>query len=287
MYQAAVCVIASDENIEKMAYLERSEVGARIFYQERGEGPAILLINGLSQSTANWMSQVSALSERYRVITFDSRGQGRSDVGNRPLTIDEHVDDIIALLDHLGIERVHPVGFSHGARIGLRLAAKRPNRVGRLVVTGMGADDGLFRRTLIRVWREVLRLGGVEALAWCSLTDILSQGFLELHADDIETMVQTTVKRNSTEGLAAMLDGLMNYPASLEDARLIQAPTLVCSADKDPLCSEQAADRLAIAIPNVRHVRFANCGHTIPIEQPRRWREEVLSFLDIARRQGE
>ena len=267
-----------------MAYLERSEVGARIFYQERGDGPALLLINGLSQSTSNWLSQVSALSERYRVITMDSRGQGRSDLGTRPLTVDEHVDDIIALLDHLGVSRVHPVGFSHGARIGLRLAAKHPRRVGRLVVTGMGADDGLFRKTLIRVWREVLRLGGVEALAWCSLTDILSQGFLEFHTEDIETMIQTTVKRNSPEGLAAMLDGLMAYPASLEDARLVQAPTLVCSADKDPLCSEQAADRLAITIPNVRHVRFVNCGHTIPIEQPRRWREEVLAFLDLSRR---
>lgn len=269
-----------------MAYLERSEAGVKLYYQERGEGPAVLLINGLSQSAANWTSQVASLSERYRVITFDCRGQGRSDLGPDALTVDTHVEDILALLDHLGIERVHPVGFSHGARLALRLAAHHPHRVDRLVVTGMGADDGVFRRTLVRVWREVLRLGGVEALAWCSLTDILSQGFLELHADQIDVMVRTTVQRNSTEGLAAMLDGLMAYPPSLDDARQVMAPTLVCSADKDPLCSEQAADRLAITIPHVRHVRFSNCGHTIPIEQPRRWREEVLGFLDAGARNG-
>lgn len=267
-----------------MAYLERAEAGVKLYYQERGEGPALLLINGLSQSAANWTSQAASLSENYRVISFDSRGQGRSDLGAMPLTIDVHVDDVIALLDHLGIERVHPVGFSHGARIALRLAAYHPHRVDRLVLTGMGADDGVFRRTLVRVWREVLRLGGVEALAWCSLADILSQGFLELHADQIDVMIRTTVQRNSTEGLSAMLDGLMNYPPSLDDARLVRCPTLVCTADRDPLCSEQAAQRLASTIQNVRHVTFSNCGHTIPIEQPRRWREEVRAFLDLSGR---
>lgn len=267
-----------------MAYLERSDAGVRLYYQERGEGPVILLINGLSQSAANWTSQSASLSEQYRVITYDCRGQGRSDLGTEPLTIDRHVEDVLALLDHLGIERIHPVGFSHGARIALRLAAYHPERVDRLVLTGMGADDGVYRRTLVRIWREVLRLGGVEALAWCSLADILSQGFLELHADQIDVMIRTTVQRNSTEGLSAMLDGLMEYPPSLDDAQLVQAPTLVCTADRDPLCSEQAAQRLASVISNVRHVQFTNCGHTIPIEQPRRWREEVRSFLDISLR---
>lgn len=267
-----------------MAYLERSAAGVNIFYQERGEGPALVLINGLSQSSANWTSQAAALSERYRVITYDCRGQGRSDLGTQPLDIDLHVEDLVALLDHLGVDRVHPVGFSHGARLALRLAAFHPDRVNRVVVTGMGADDGIFRRTLVRVWREVLRLGGVEALAWSSLTDILSQGFLELHADQVDVMVRTTVQRNSTAGLSAMLDGLMAYPPSLDDARLVAAPVLLCTADEDPLASEQAAQRLASTLANVRHVEFRRCGHTIPIEQPRRWREEVRAFLDLAHR---
>lgn len=267
-----------------MAYLERPEAGVKLFYQERGEGPALLLMNGLSQSSANWTSQAASLSEQYRVISYDCRGQGRSDLGATPLDINVHIEDALALLDHLGIDKVHPVGFSHGARLALRMAAYHPDRVNRLVLTGLGADDGLFRRTLVRVWREVLRLGGVEALAWCSLTDILSQGFLELHADQIDVMIRTTVQRNSTEGLEAMLDGLMAYPPSLDDARMVSAPTLLCTADKDPLAGEQAAQRLASMLQNVRHVEFVNCGHTIPIEQPRRWREEVRGFLDVATR---
>jgi len=176
-----------------MAYLERAEAGVKLYYQERGEGPALLLINGLSQSAANWTSQVSSLSEGYRVITFDCRGQGRSDLGQEPLDIDVHVSDVLALLDHLGVERVHPVGFSHGARIGLRLAAYHPERVERLVLTGMGADDGVFRRTLVRVWREVLRLGGVEALAWALLAATMTGAPIALYGFSRHFSVTRTV----------------------------------------------------------------------------------------------
>lgn len=267
-----------------MAYLERKGQEAKVYYQERGEGPALVLINGLSQSTANWTSQASAFAERFRVITLDCRGQGRTTYAGETIELQDHIDDLYALLDHLGIERAHLVGFSHGARVALSFSVAHPERVDRLVLSGMGADDGAFRRTIVRVWREVLRLGGVEALAWCSLTDILSQGFLELHADQIDVMIQTTVQRNNKRGLEAMLDALMNYPPSLDDARKVSCPTLLCSADQDPLCSETAADRLAMTIPDSRHVKFKRCGHTMPIEQPRRWREEVESFLKAGAR---
>lgn len=264
-----------------MAYLKRSEAGVKLYYRIRGtEGPPLLLINGLSQSVANWTTQAASLRKHFRVIMFDGRGQGRSDLGTQPLSLDTHIEDILALLDHLEIEKAYVVGFSHGGRLGLRLAAEHPERVSRLVVTGQGADDEPSRYVTLRVWQEVLRLGGAEALAWCSVLDILSTDFLSVHADQLDAMIRTTVQRNSTEGLTAMLGALMEYPASLDDAARVQCPTLICSADQDPLCSERAARRLVHKIPGARHVKFVNCGHTIPIEQPHRWRTEVLAFWD-------
>lgn len=263
-----------------MAYLKRSEAGVKLYYQTRGEGPPLLLINGLSQSVANWTTQAAALRKHFRVIMFDGRGQGRSDLGQEPLSLQTHVEDVVALLDHLEIDQAYVAGFSHGARVGLRLAADHPDRVSRLVLTGQGADDEVSRHVTLRVWREVLRLGGAEALAWCSVVDILSTDFLKVHADQLDVMIRTTVQRNTTEGLSAMLDALLAYSPSLDDAARVQCPTLVCSADQDPLCSDRAARRLVHKISSARHVKFTDCGHTIPIEQPHRWRTEVLAFWD-------
>lgn len=263
-----------------MAYLKRSEAGVKLYYRTRGEGPPLLLINGLSQSVANWTTQAAKLKDKFQVIMMDGRGQGRSDLGTQPLSLDVHVDDVVALLDHLGIESAYVAGFSHGARVGLRLAARYPERVSKLVVTGQGADDEPTRHVTLRVWKEVLRLGGAEALAWCSVVDILSPAYLRLHAGQLDAMIRTTVQRNTTEGLTAMLGALLAYPPSLDDAVKVRCPTLVCSADQDPLCSESAARRLVREIPVARHVKFSDCGHTIPIEQPHRWRTEVEAFWD-------
>lgn len=264
--------------LHTMPYLERSNDDVRLFYQTRGKGPALVLINGLSQSVANWITQASALSEGFQVIMYDGRGQGRSSLGDRALNLTVHTDDLRALLDHLQISKAYVVGFSHGARIALHFAARFPERVAKLALAGQGADDSVHRRILLRVWREVLRNGGTEALAWCSLIHILSPAYLELHHEQLDVMIRTTVQRNSDAGLAAMLDGLLAYPSAIDDARRVQCPTLVCSADLDPLCSEKSARSLSNQIEDVRHVHFSNCGHTIPIEQPHRWRTEVEAF---------
>lgn len=263
-----------------MAYLKRSEAGVKLYYRTRGEGPPLLLINGLSQSVANWTTQAAKLKDKFQVIMLDGRGQGRSDLGKEPLSLDTHVSDVVALLDHLEIESAYVAGFSHGGRVGLRLAAMHPERVSKLVITGQGADDEPTRHVTLRVWKEVLRLGGAEALAWCSVVDILSPAYLRLHANQLDAMIRTTVQRNTTEGLTAMIEALLEYPPSLEDAVRVQCPTLVCSADQDPLCSEQAARRMVREIKGARHVKFHDCGHTIPIEQPHRWRTEVEAFWD-------
>ena len=104
--------------------------GYTLYAESHGEGPALVFLNGLSQSTANWMSHTRAFRDRYRVVVFDARGQGRSTLGTSPLTLAGHVEDLRELLHSLDISQAHICGFSHGARVALAFAAAAPE-IGR------------------------------------------------------------------------------------------------------------------------------------------------------------
>lgn len=252
-----------------------------LYYEVRGDAslPPLVLLNGMSQSTANWMTQSRHLSEHYRVINFDARGQGRTPAGDQPLRLDVHVQDVVALLRHLSLERAHLCGFSFGARIALAVAARHPERVDKLVLTSAGAGDSALRRLIVRSWYEVLQRGGVEAMSWCALPHILGEGFLQRHEAQIPGMIRASRQRNSKEGLEALLVAYKDFPEPLEDAARVRAPTLLLSADSDPLVSPQATESLRQALSDAEHTLINGCGHTIPIEEPDRWRTLVHEFL--------
>jgi pimeloyl-ACP methyl ester carboxylesterase len=250
-----------------------------IFYDDRGAGDPVVLLNGMSQSTANWMTQARAMRSRHRVICYDARGQGRSSLGPTPLTLDGHVDDLIALLDHLGLATATLCGFSHGARVAVAAAALRPERVDRLVITALGTNEDPLRRAIVRSWYEILQRGGTEAMAWAALPDILGRSFLAAHEDQLDAMVRATTQRNTDEGLVALIDALRGYPSPVEEARRVTAPVLLISGLEDQLVDPHAARSLARCFRLCRHVEVPDCGHTVPIEHPDHWRAVVLDFL--------
>src|SRR3954469_20459949 len=96
--------------------------------------PVVVLSNSLGATRAMWDPQVPALAERYRVVTYDTRGHGESPAPAGPYTLDDLVDDLVALLDEVAPERAHVAGLSLGGMIGMRLAVRNPERVHRLAV---------------------------------------------------------------------------------------------------------------------------------------------------------
>ncbi len=243
---------------------------------------ALVLLNGMSQSTVNWMSQARRLSQDFFVVSYDARGQGRSPIGTEPLTLDVHVNDLCKVLDALEIPQAHLCGFSFGARLALGFAARRPSRVGKLVLTSSGAHEpggGALRRMMVRSWSETLRLGGLEAMTWCALPYILGERFLRSHEAQMNNIVRTTLQRNSAEGLRAVLDGYLAFPPPEDDARVVRAPALLIGAGEDLLVPRASVERLSSLLANARHLFLEECGHTLPIENPEGWRQEVLEFL--------
>lgn len=254
--------------------------GAELYYETHGEsGRWLVLLNGMSQSTASWMTHTRHLRESMRVLTYDARGQYRSPLaGTRP-ALDDHVADLVALLDAIGVDRVVACGFSHGARIALRLAATYPDRVQGLALTSTGDDNDAMRRTIVRRWVEVLDRGGLEAMAWCSLTDILGREYLEANEAYVEAMVRATLQRNHTDALRELLVAMRQFPDPLADAARVRCPSLLMTSATDLLVSEASALRLAASLPDVRHAVIGPSGHTVPIEQPDVWRAELRAFV--------
>ena len=115
--------------------------GARLYYEEHGGGPqTVIFAHGLLWSGQMFAQQVDVFKQRYRCITFDWRGQGRSEVTRAGYDMESLYADTLALLDTLGIKACHFVGLSMGGFIGMRLAARRPDIVRSLILLGTSAD---------------------------------------------------------------------------------------------------------------------------------------------------
>ena len=143
-----------------MPYAETN--GIRIYYETRGDGEPVVLIGGLGSTLESWSAQVALYSERFRVITFDNRGSGRSDKPDCPYSIEQMADDVAGLLDFLEIPRAHFVGKSMGGMVAQWLGIKYPERVGKLVMGCASASRDEVGNLILRTGREITEKLGAE-----------------------------------------------------------------------------------------------------------------------------
>lgn len=260
----------------------RTQDGCTIYYKTHGfeqDGFPVVFLNGMTQSTAHWNSQAKAFAaEGFRVLTYDARGQGDSELGEQPLSLELHAADLDGLLAELQLDQVYLVGFSHGARVGLAMATWQPERLKKLVLCSATAQPTALARTIVQSWHGVLQSGGLEAMSWASLPMILGNDFLETNHKILKGIVRAAVQRNDSAGVQALLKSMMDYPDLGDLAKNVTAPTLVLSADQDLLVTHTGAQELA-KIAGGTHQEINGVGHTIPIEAPEAFRDAVVSFL--------
>jgi pimeloyl-ACP methyl ester carboxylesterase len=254
-----------------------------------GGAPPLIVLGGMTQTLSSWSSQTRGLAVAREVVVYEARGQGQSALSLDDVRPPIHVADFINLLGALEIAGpVDLCGFSFGGRVALAIAAAHPERIRRLVITGVSAGRGVIGRLIVRSWKEALRTGDLEALAWVSLTDILGPSYLERYGHLVEPMIKATVQRNTYAGIkalfdAALDDGHSSPYAPLTLAPQIAAPTLLIAGELDRLAPPTDLDALADAFPTRARTRVvAGVGHTVAIEAAAPWRAAVLDFLDGA-----
>jgi aminoacrylate hydrolase len=247
-------------------------------------GPAgaetLILSAGLGGSSAYWKPNLEALSARYRVVTYDQRGTARSD-RKLPETesVERMADDVLALMDGLGIERAHFLGHAAGAAIGLVLALRTPERLGGLIlVNGWSLPDPHFLRCF-EIRLMLLRSGGPRAWIRAQPLFLFPAAWSSAHSDRLDSEVEA--QEADFQGVANLEKRVAALTALDVDARLgeISTPVLALAAADDMLVPAPCSDRLAEQIPNAALAVMKQGGHACNVTDPDNFNRIVLDWL--------
>jgi 3-oxoadipate enol-lactonase len=243
------------------------------------DAPVVVLSNSLGANRAMWDPQVPALAERYRLVTYDTRGHGESPAPDGPYTIDDLTDDLVALLDEVGAARAHVVGLSVGGMTGIRLAARNPERVDRLAVLCSSAKpdpQGFLERA------AAVRSGGTAAIAPTVVGRWLTPDYAAEHPD-LVARLEAMIAEADDEGYAGCCEAIAALDLRADLGR-ITAPTLVVSALEDPALPPEHQRVIAEGIPGAELLDVSPGAHLANLEQPLQITGALLAHLEGAGR---
>jgi 3-oxoadipate enol-lactonase len=241
--------------------------------------PPLVLSNSLGTDFRIWDAVAEQLSSRYRIVRYDKRGHGLSEAPPPPYTLTDHVADLIALMDHLGIEKTAVVGLSVGGLIAQGLAALHPERVAALVLSNTAHRIGTDA-----IWNE--RIATVKAGGIAAIADVVLQRWF--------TPAYRRPDNADFVGYRAMLvrtpvDGYVGTCAAVRDAdltestRALKMPTLCIGGDQDGTTPPDVVRSMADLIRNSEFRIIPDAGHIPCIEQPAAVAGLIGTFLGNAR----
>ena len=250
-----------------------------LFYETTGTGPPLLLITGLGGLGSFWRHQVERFRQRFAVITFDQRGTGRSTRTEAPYSIEQMAADTLALMDHLEVAQPVIVGHSTGGAIGLCLAATRPERVRRLVLSATWTHaDGYFRR-LFEARRELLERGAGQLYQRFSTLTLLPPEWVASNEEAVrEREAQAPVDPLDLRILALRIDALLRHDGR-DWARRVQCPTLVIAAQDDAVTPAYFSRSLAQLVPGALLTLLPKGGHLVPQTEAAAYNAAVADFI--------
>jgi pimeloyl-ACP methyl ester carboxylesterase len=260
--------------------------GARLYYELSGVGPVVVLIHAGIADSGMWGEQIPALEAYFRVLRYDVRGYGQSELtATWPAYSD--FNDLRMLLEHFSIDRVHLIGCSMGGGIAIDFALAHPDMVDRIVLSGAGVGRFLPPS-------DDLRQG------WAQVEEALEAGDLELAlelenrmwvdgprrgpgdvAPELRERVREMNRRvyNNAAALVGEPEALSLDPPASQRLAELGVPVLVTAGELDVADVLALADFLAANLPNASAVILPDAGHMLPMEQPAAFNRLVLEFL--------
>jgi 3-oxoadipate enol-lactonase len=259
-----------------MPYADNS--GVKIYWEEQGEGDPVLLIMGLGYTMDMWYRTAPALSQRYRTITFDNRGVGRSDVPPGPYPIAAMAADAAAVMDSAGVARAHVFGISMGGMIAQEFALQYPQRTRSLILgcTSHGGPESVLADaeviTTLMARGTMSAEEGIHAMIPFIYDPSTPRDRID---EDLEIRRRTFP---TAQGYFAQVQGIFAYE-SLSRLSQLKAPTLVIHGESDRLVPPENGRRLARLIDGARLVMIPSASHIFPTDQPDAAHEAILGFL--------
>ena len=264
-----------------MPYVGR-ERNRRIYFETTGpaDAPPLLLIMGMGFSSRAWATLPSLLAERFRVITLDNRGTGRSSGTGAVFRVRDMAEDAVAVLDAAGARKAFVFGISMGGMVALELALRHPERVRALALGATFAGWFRSRKPTPAVVGDLVfggllsRLGAHRLLGHA----LVSKAQLEEGYGSFSSWIV-----NGERVLPhVLLQQMTAVTLHATESRLpgIRVPTLVLTGDADRIVPEENSRRIAGLIPGARLIVLPGAGHCFPLEQPEATLRELLRFFE-------
>jgi len=251
--------------------------GVRIAYRFDGEQglPVLLLSNSIGTDLHMWDGQVPALTEHFRLLRYDARGHGASDVPSGPYSLDRLGRDVVELLDALGLRRVHLLGLSLGGIVAQWLGIHVPERVDRLVLSNTAAYLGPPQQWDAPI-AELLAAPDMRATADMFLRNWFPAHMLQA-GDEVVEGIRRTLLATRREGVAGSWAAVRDYDLR-RTASLIRNPTLVVAGEHDTVTSAAHGKELATIVPGARYTELPTV-HLANVERPAEFLDAVVPFL--------
>ena len=258
--------------------------GINMYYQVHGEGEPLVLIQGFAGGHDAWFFQLRTFKKYFKVVIFDNRGIGRSDGVGQPYTIKTLADDVVGLMEHLGIAKAHVLGLSLGGLVAQEAAISYPDRVMKLVLGSTFAD-----REVNDVRPEMMKALGIPEgstdvdIRSIDMTKMMSAMITLAFNKRLYRMILTPLSKRrmksiKVEGHFEQMSAIGSY-TTLDRLHLIKAPTLVITGTGDRLVSPRYSEVIASRIPNAKLVLVDGGSHAFFMEMRGRFNKEVLFFL--------
>jgi pimeloyl-ACP methyl ester carboxylesterase len=242
----------------------------------------VIFIHGFPFSHRMWNfpgGQVEALSATNRVIAYDIRGHGESEVGTGHYSIELFVDDLYALMDHLSIPKAILCGLSMGGYIALRAVERNPERVLGLVLCDTKSEGDSNEAKVKRANSiKFVKANGMKFYAQDYVKIVFAQASFDKHAEAVK-MIQSIVERTAPLSIFGSLLALAGRTDTTASLPMIKCPALVLVGEKDTVTPVAAAQILADNIQGAEMAVIPGAGHLSNMENPPEFNKHLVQFI--------
>jgi 3-oxoadipate enol-lactonase len=240
------------------------------------DAPVVVFSNSLGTTGAMWDAQATALSD-FRVLRYNARGHGGTPAPPGPYTVGDLADDVLALLDRLGLERASYCGLSIGGMTGMWLGVHAPERIDRLAIccTGMQlppSDMWIDRAALVR--RD-----GMEVVVDATIERWFTPGFRD-RQPEVVSRIREIFLTTDPEGYAGCCEALAEFDMTGE-LGAVRASTLVIAGEEDPVGTPERGAAIAAEVPDSRLVVLPDARHLAAVEQADAVTREFEELLQV------
>lgn len=250
-----------------------------IHYEIIGEGEPLLLVAGLGGSASYWGPNVAALAEHYQVILHDHRGTGRSSRFEGVYSVEMMAQDLLGLMDCLGLDKAHLVGHSTGGAIGQVLAAIAPDRIASLLLYATWAERDPQMQRCLSLRSDIAVQMGAEAYHRTTPLFLYPPYYIKDNDAKISAEIAAAIAGTTSASIIkARIEGIIAFDGNRRHAH-IDCPTLLLVTEDDMLTPTYCSEAIVTRIKGARLVILPHGGHALSRAEPELFNSVVLDFL--------